>query len=94
MDIILILEISWNKVKNIVIENADLRVSFSTLGGSLSEVLLKDHKTYTGDPLVLSDEGNLKISKFISSEGKSIDLSELYFTSSSRSVKIDEGDTT
>ncbi|MDA0194901.1 MAG: membrane protein insertase YidC [Bacteroidetes bacterium] len=82
------------KEKDIVIENNALRVTFSTLGGSLSEVLLKDHKTYTGEPLILSDKGNLKISKLISSQGKIIDLNELYFSSSSRSVQVAVGDTT
>jgi len=80
--------------KDIVIENGNIRVTFSTLGGSIAEVLLKDHKTYAGEPLVLSDKDNLKISKLIDSQGKSIDLNELYFTSSSRSVQVKEGDTT
>jgi len=80
--------------KDIIIENNALRVTFSTLGGSLSEILLKDHKTYTGEPLILSNKSNLKISKLISSQGKIIDLSNLYFSSSSRSVQVVVGDTT
>ena len=80
--------------KDIIIENNALRVTFSTLGGSLSEILLKDHKTYTGEPLILSDKSNLKVSKLISSQGKIIDLSNLYFSSSSRSVQVAVGDTT
>jgi len=80
--------------KEIVLENEDVRVTFSTLGGSISEVLLKKHLTYTGEPLILSDKGNLEISKIITSQGKPIDLNELYYTTRNRSTTVQLGDTT
>ena len=80
--------------KEITIENEDVILSFSTLGGGISKVVLKKHKTYTGDPLILSDKGNLGISRLLSSQGKPIDLKDLYFTTRATSRKVSEGDTT
>lgn len=79
--------------KFIVIENEDVRITFSTLGGSIKEVLLKEYLTYTKEPLILSDEENLQISKLISSQGKQVDLKDLYFTTNARSAQVENGDT-
>jgi len=42
--------------KDIVVENDDLRITFSTKGGRVKEVLLKKYKTYLQQPLYLIDE--------------------------------------
>lgn len=83
---------STGEEREVIIENEDIQVTFSTLGGSISGVLLKKHKTYLGEPLILSDKGNLQISKILSSQGKPIDLKDLFFSTamSSRTVSADD----
>ena len=80
--------------KSIVIENEDVEITFSTKGGSISKVLLKKHLTYDGEPLILSDENSLEISRVISSQGKNIDIKDLYFSTRSRSQTVNSSDTT
>ena len=46
--------------KDIVVETDDVRLTFSTKGGNVKEVLLKKFKTYTNAPLYLIDEQSSK----------------------------------
>ncbi len=87
-------EAATGEAREITIENKDVRIKFSTLGGSISEVLLKNHLTYLGEPLILSDQSNLEISRILSSQGKPLDIKDLYFSTRARSVTVNKGDTT
>lgn len=78
----------------LTIENEDVQIKFSTLGGSITEVLLKKHLTHLGEPLVLSDQSNLEISRILSSQGKPLDIKDLYFSTRARSTVVNQGDTT
>ncbi len=53
--------------KTLSIENKELIVEFSTRGGSIKKVTLKNHKTYKKETLVLLDEGSSKMSMMGSS---------------------------
>ncbi|PTX14504.1 YidC/Oxa1 family membrane protein insertase [Pontibacter mucosus] len=65
------------------LENNNIRVTFNTKGGQVEEVLLKNYKTYQGEPLILFDsESSTTDIAFTSNEGKRVQLSDLYFTAS------------
>lgn len=65
------------------LENQNIRVTFNTKGGQVEEVLLKNYKTYEGDPLTLFDSESSETDiAFASKEGKKVKLSDLYFTAS------------
>ncbi|MBJ6118382.1 membrane protein insertase YidC [Pontibacter sp. BT310] len=65
------------------LENSNIRITFNTKGGQVEEVLLKNYKTYQGEPLILFDkESNKTDVAFTTNDGKTIKLSDLYFTPS------------
>ncbi|MHA6247728.1 membrane protein insertase YidC [Pontibacter sp. CAU 1760] len=63
------------------LENEHMRVTFSSKGGQVKEVLLKNYETYQNEPLVLFDSksSNTDVS-FTTADGKTVQLSDLYFT--------------
>ena len=65
------------------LENQNIRVTFNSKGGQVEEVLLKNYKTYKGEPLVLFDKESSQTDvRFSTNDGKTISLSDLYFTPS------------
>ncbi|MFD2512397.1 membrane protein insertase YidC [Pontibacter locisalis] len=65
------------------VENQNIQVTFNTKGGQVEEVVLKNYKTYQGEPLVLFDsESSSTDLSFTTNDGKKIQLSDLYFTPS------------
>jgi YidC/Oxa1 family membrane protein insertase len=67
-----------------ILENQDLKIIFSSKGGSIQQVLLKNYKTYHQKPLLLVDSLQTQMSKVINlPEGKT-DLSQLYFSLQAR----------
>ena len=80
--------------REFTVENEDVQITFSTLGGSIREVLIKKHLTYLGEPLIISDQSNLEISRILSSQGKPLDIKDLYFSTRARSTIVNQGDTT
>ncbi|MEO9869532.1 membrane protein insertase YidC [Ekhidna sp.] len=72
------------------IENKELLISFSNKGGQIQEVVLKNHKNYLGNKLVLVDGSKSKIDLIVDHNGRKINLSELLFTSTVKTF----GDTT
>lgn len=79
--------------KEITIENEVIRYTFSTRGGSIKRVLLKDFLTYYKDPLVLLDENSSKISQVITTGYGQFDINDLYFQTSQSDELISGGDT-
>lgn len=69
-----------------VLENKNLRITFSSKGGKVDEVLLKNYKTWDKKPLILFDKGssNTDVS-FQTNSGKTVKLSDLYFKAQPRS---------
>ncbi|CAH0997535.1 Membrane protein insertase YidC [Emticicia aquatica] len=86
--------------QDIVIENQDTKFTFSTLGGSIKEVVLKNYSTYkafkagTKNPMVLVDEKNSTMSLEVQTTKGKIDLKKLYFSSDNKPVVLKEGDST
>lgn len=64
----------------VVIENENLKLTFSTLGGKIKEVLIKDYVTYYKDPLILFDEESSKTALIANNAGRKIDLFQQSFT--------------
>ena len=67
------------KEESIVLENKSLKITFSTKGGKIKQVLLKDYKTYEQKPLILLDEAFSTMSYKIPSEKGNIDLYEIFY---------------
>jgi YidC/Oxa1 family membrane protein insertase len=79
--------------KEIEVENDDLKLKFSTKGGLLTYVELKEFKDFRGEPLILVDESHTDMDFTVNHLSKNVDLSELYFTTKSRNTKVNS-DTT
>ncbi|WP_421765628.1 membrane protein insertase YidC [Ekhidna sp.] len=73
------------------IENEELIITLTNQGGRIKDVILKKHKDYLGNPLVLVDGSKSKSDLLVDHNGKKINLSELSFKPS---VKNIGGDTT
>lgn len=65
--------------KDITMENEDLRITFNTRGGVIKEVELKNHVTYDQKPLILLDQESSRMELVVNSQGKAIDVNQLYF---------------
>lgn len=77
--------------KDIVVENDDVRLTFSTKGGSVKEVLLKKYKTYQGQPLLLIDEQSSRFNLELPTNKGTVNLADLYFNTDAQSQKVVAG---
>ncbi len=73
-----------------ILENEDLKITFTNLGGRIKDVVLKNYKDYLGNPFKLIDGSKSASHIQFSHLGKTINLSELGFTP----TIADDGDTT
>ena len=78
----------------IIIENEDLKLKFTSKGGLLTEVLLKNFTDYNGEPLYMVKNGNQNISlDFTTLTGKQINTLNYFFkptiNSDSKSTTLD-----
>lgn len=62
-----------------VVENEDLKLTFSSKGGILREVELKKYKTYRQEPLKLITPTNNEFNLLAKYQGKDIDLYKLFY---------------
>lgn len=71
------------QASTVTVENQNMVVTFNTKGGLVEEVTLKNYKSYTGEPLVLLDSESSETNiSFATSQGKQVQLSDLYFAAS------------
>ncbi len=64
-----------------VLENDNFKITFTTKGGAVEEVLLKEFQTLDKKPLLLFDKASSQTDiAFKTRDGKEIKLSDLYFT--------------
>lgn len=76
---------STGQEQEIVLENKQVKVTFSTLGGRVKEVLLKNYKTFDQKPLVLIDPRRSQtVLELPTSKGK-VDLHKLYYQTNAQS---------
>lgn len=76
--------------QDVMLENQDLQVVFSTKGGELKTVELKEFKTWEMEPLRLLEEEYASISYQILTHNGPIDINDLYFKVSEKEITVDE----
>lgn len=85
--------------KDVVLENKDIKVTFTSQGGRVKNVLLKNYETYNSfnqkkkEPLTIFDESFDKISLELPTTKGNIDLNKLYFSTNSVGGTVAEGKT-
>jgi YidC/Oxa1 family membrane protein insertase len=90
-------KVAVGTAKDVVLENKDIKVTFTSEGGRVKQVLLKNYKTYnafagnTKEPLVIFDQDFDKISLELPTTKGNIDLNKLYFTTNSVGGTVAEG---
>jgi YidC/Oxa1 family membrane protein insertase len=81
----------------VVLENKDIKVTFSTQGGKVKQVLLKHYKTYNDfaahkeNPLTIYDEAFDKLSFELATTKGNVDINKLFFTTQSKGGVVAEG---
>ena len=76
------------EAKDIVIENEQAKFTFSTQGGLLKQVELKEYTTWQGQPLILLDEKSSRQNLMLPTVKGNINLSELYFETHAASQTV------
>lgn len=66
--------------KPVVLENADLRIDFSALGGKISRIELKKYKTFDKKPLLLLSEGRSVQKIEMQLDNQKVNISSLPFS--------------
>jgi YidC/Oxa1 family membrane protein insertase len=74
------------QAQDIVVENDQLRITFTSHGAMPSTVLLKDFNTYQGDPLYLFTPETNEMDLMIQAGTRTIDLTNLYYQSSQETI--------
>lgn len=80
--------------RDIIVENDDVKLTFSTKGGGIKEVFLKKYKTYEQKPLYIIDEQNNRFNLALPAQKGTVNLADLYFTTDAQSQVLKEGNTT
>lgn len=70
----------------VTLENNDLRVVFSTKGGTVSEVELKNYKTYDKEPLILVTPQSSNQKLIAKENGKELNLFDLFYSVDQKEV--------
>ncbi|MEL7148294.1 MAG: membrane protein insertase YidC, partial [Bacteroidota bacterium] len=65
---------------------------FSTKGGAINAVTLKNFKTYSGNALTLIDGNNSQLDLNFMSQGKQINVADLSFNTGNTTTSVAEGD--
>jgi YidC/Oxa1 family membrane protein insertase len=81
------------EAKEVVLENEDIKVTFSTKGGQVKRVQLKKYLTYDKNPLILLDEESSNMTLEVAAPQGKIDLYQLYFSSPAQHTVVPAGDT-
>ncbi len=62
-----------------VLENEDIKLTLSSKGGTIKEVILKNYVTHTKETLVLLDEQSSEINELVETANGTIDINQLYY---------------
>jgi YidC/Oxa1 family membrane protein insertase len=80
--------VASGQAQDIVVENKDIKVTFTTQGGRVKEVILKNYKTYDQKPLVLIDEQSSKTVLELPTNRGKVDLHKLFFQTATQSGTV------
>jgi YidC/Oxa1 family membrane protein insertase len=75
--------------ENVILENDKVKITFSTKGAEIKEVILKEFKSWNMEPLALLDEKSSSMNFSLESTKGPIALSELYFNSTHTEEELD-----
>ncbi|MEO6851136.1 MAG: membrane protein insertase YidC [Mucilaginibacter sp.] len=78
--------------KLVTLENKELRIKLSTLGGRVYSVELKNFKTFDKKPLILFDGDKNTFGVALNIPGKNVNTNDLYFTPSAPELTVAEKD--
>lgn len=67
------------KAENVILENKVLKITFSSQGGKIQQVLLKNFKTYDQKPLYLLDETFSQMSYLVPTQAGKVDLYRIFY---------------
>lgn len=70
---------SGKSESTVIVENDDLSITFSDKGGSIKEVVMKNHTDYLGNPFKLVDASKSKINLNADYQGRRLTLNDLSF---------------
>lgn len=76
----------------ITLENKDLRIKLSALGGRIFSVELKNYKTFDKKPLILFTGSNNSFGLTFNASGKKINTNNLYFKPSAANLTVNGKD--
>ncbi len=76
------------QARDIIIDNTNMRVTFSTAGGRVKEVILKKYKTFDQKPLVLIDENSSQTQLQLPTNRGAVDLHKLYYQTTAQSGAV------
>lgn len=76
------------QAQDVVVENDNMKVTFSTQGGKIKEVLLKKYKTYDQKPLYLITEKGNKTEMILPTNKGKVDISGLFFSTDAKSQVV------
>jgi YidC/Oxa1 family membrane protein insertase len=65
--------------ESVVLENEDMKITLSSYGARVKQVLLKNYITYQKAPLILIDEQSSKFNSLIKTDLGDINLNQLYY---------------
>ncbi|WP_077923568.1 membrane protein insertase YidC [Spirosoma sp. 209] len=80
--------VATGETRDVVVENKDMKVTFSTVGGRVKEVILKNYKTFDQKPLVLVDGRNSQTRLELPTNRGPVDLHRLYFKTSTQNSSV------
>ncbi|WP_114749466.1 membrane protein insertase YidC [Pleomorphovibrio marinus] len=76
--------------KEVVLENDDIKILFSTKGAEIKSVELKGFSTFDGRPLILLEEDKAEIDYSLSTRSGEISLNDFYFEVEERDTELEE----
>ncbi|GAB4020510.1 membrane protein insertase YidC [Spirosoma koreense] len=80
--------VATGEARDVVVENKDIKVTFTTQGGRVKEVVLKNYKTYDQKPLVLIDNQSSRTLLELPTNRGKVDLHKLYYQTSAQSGSV------
>ena len=80
--------VATGATRDIIVENKDIKVTFTTQGGRVKEVVLKNYKTYDQKPLVLIDNLSSKTLLELPTNRGKIDLHKLYYQTTAQNGTV------
>lgn len=80
--------VATGEARDIVVENKDVQVTFTTQGGRVKQVVLKNYKTYDQKPLVLIDDQSSKTLLELPTNRGKVDLHKLYFQTTAQNSTV------